>query len=52
MPREKRNKIVCFSTTQSQFDALSKQAPTKDSLSALLREIIDLYLKSKADKEQ
>jgi len=45
---EKRDRIICFSTTQSQLDALRRLAPTKDSMSSLLREIIKAYL----DKQQ
>lgn len=41
---ERRNKIICFSTTQSMADELRKLAPSRDSLSQLLREIIQQYL--------
>lgn len=40
----KKNKIICFSTTQQQYDALRLLAPSRDSLSSLLREIIEIYL--------
>lgn len=42
--QEKRNRVVCFSTTESMVAALKELAPSKDSLSALLREIINQYL--------
>ena len=48
----RKNKIVCFSTTQEQFDALHRLAPTRDSLSSLLREIIQLYLSKPQPADQ
>ena len=42
--KEKRNKVICFSTTQTQAEALRALAPSRDSLSQLLREIITTYL--------
>jgi hypothetical protein len=44
MMTEKKNKVICFSTTKSQYDAIRAQAPARDSLSQLLREIISQYL--------
>jgi hypothetical protein len=52
MEREKRNRIICFSTTASQYEALKALAPSKDSLSSLLREIIEAYLNRASGKPQ
>jgi hypothetical protein len=40
----RKNKVICFSTTQEQVDALKALAPSRDSMSDLLREIIREYL--------
>lgn len=40
----KRDRIVCFAMTREQFAELHQVASTKDSLSSLLREIIQRYL--------
>jgi len=46
MTKEKRDRVICFSTTQTMVDQLRALAPSKDSLSALLREIIEDYIAS------
>ncbi len=43
----KKDKIICFSTTEVQYEELHQIASTKDSMSALLREIIREYLERK-----
>jgi hypothetical protein len=50
--KEKKDKVICFSTTASQYEALMKLAPFKDSMSSLLRDIIQHYLDSKKPTQQ
>lgn len=42
--KARKNRIICFSTTTEMVDALRLLAPTRDSMSSLLREIITAYL--------
>jgi hypothetical protein len=42
--KEKRDRIICFSTTETQMQQLRALAPSRDSLSSLMREIIQQYL--------
>jgi hypothetical protein len=42
--KEKRDRTICFTTTGSQYEALKALAPSRDSMSSLLREIIREYL--------
>ena len=46
--KERRDRAICFSLTQSMLNELRRLAPTRDSMSSLLREIIQAYL----DKQQ
>jgi len=51
MEKEKRDKVICFSLTRSMYDALHALAPSRDSLSALLREMISAYLSKLSPKQ-
>lgn len=42
--KQPKDKVVVFSTTADQFEALQALASTRDSLSSLMREIVREFL--------
>ncbi len=42
--KERKDRVICFTTTNSQFEALQTLGPGRDSRSSLLREIIAEYI--------
>ena len=52
MMETKKDKVICFSTTKEMAEALRSLAPTRISLSALMREIITFYLEKNKPEPQ
>lgn len=52
MTRERKDQFIGFTTTESQFRTLQELALTHDSLSSLLREIIQWYIDSQPVQEK
>ena len=50
MQREKKDRIVVFNTTETQFDALQTAAAQRDSLSSLMRQIVQEWIAVQSDQ--